>query len=84
METRDYDPFDKPAAVALAMANALILFARTIAEREPSLALSTLKRVHCKLAVMLADLNVSERDCARVDQLMNETEAMLAGGAVRH
>jgi hypothetical protein len=84
METHEYEPFDKPAAVALAMANALILYARTIAERDPSFALDTLEKVHCKLATMLAELNVSQRDCVRVDHLMTETEAMLTVHAVRH
>jgi hypothetical protein len=82
--TRDYEPFDKPEAVALGMANALILFARTIAEKDPSFALDSLEKVHCKLMIMLDGLNVSQNDRARVANLMTETEVMVSAFGVRH
>ena len=84
MASGEYEPFDKPEAVALGMANALILYARTIAERDPVFALDTLEKVHCKLSAMLDELNVTESDCDRIHNLMTKTEAMLMGIGVRH
>jgi hypothetical protein len=84
MRVYEYRPFDKPEAVALSMANALILFARTVAESDPLLAVSALQKIRGKLADMLAGLNVSRSDSDRVSVLLDETEAMLTAVGTRH
>lgn len=77
MEDTPYLPFDKPEAIAVAAANALILFALGVSKKDRQLALETLKAVREQLLAMLSELNVSESDRSRVINLLNETELLL-------
>lgn len=77
MAKTPYRPFDKPEAVAVAAANALILFAVGVSRKDRHLALETLKEVRGQLHAMLSELNVSESDRNRVEDLLNETKLLL-------